>query len=73
MNGFNTLFYLHREAPYDHTHLSDEHFDIHLKEQKSTEKKGYIIATRPLTDEKWQKFEPGKLKILKNGKIISNE
>jgi predicted glutamine amidotransferase len=73
MNGFNSLFYLHREAPYDHTHLSDEHFDIHLKEQKSTEKEGYIIATRPLTDEKWRKFEPGELKILKNGKIISNE
>ena len=73
MNGFNSLFYLHREAPYDHTHLSDEHFDIHLKKQEETEKEGYIIATRPLTGEKWQKFEPGELKILKNGKIISNE
>ena len=71
MNGFKSLFYLHREAPYDHTYLSDEHFDIHLKKQEETEKEGYIIATRPLTDEKWQKFEPGELKILKNSEIVS--
>ncbi len=70
MNGFNSLFYLHRKAPYGHTHLSDKHFDVHIKKQRSTEKEGYIIATRPLTDEKWQKFQPGELKILKNGKII---
>jgi len=72
MNGYNSLFHLHREAPYDHIHLSDEHFDIHLKKPKVTEKKGHIIATRPLTNEKWQKFEPGELKILKNGKILSS-
>ena len=73
MNGYNSLFYLHREAPYDHTHLSDEHFDIHLKKQEATEKEGYIITTKPLTNEKWQKFEPGELKILKNGKIKNND
>ena len=71
MNGYNSLFYLHREAPYDHTHLSDEHFDMHLKKQKITEKEGYIIATRPLTSEKWHKFQPGELKIFKNGEIIN--
>ncbi len=69
-NGYNSLFYLHREAPYNHTYLSDEHFDIHLKKQRTREKEGYIIATRPLTSEKWQKFEPGELKIIKNGEII---
>ena len=73
MNGFNSLFYLHREAPYGHTYLSDEHFDIHLKKQVETEKEGYIIATKPLTDEKWQKFKPGELKILKKGKISSDD
>lgn len=73
MNGFNSLFYLHREAPYGHTHLSDEHFDIHLKKQVETEKEGYIIATKPLTNEKWQKFDPGELKILKKGKISSDD
>lgn len=72
MNGYNSLFYIHREAPYGHTHLSDEHFDIHLKKQKATEKEGYIIATKPLTDEKWQKFEPGELRVFKSGKLIKH-
>jgi len=69
MNGYKGLFYLHREAPYGHTHLSDEHFDIHLKKQEETEKEGFIIATRPLTDEKWKSFKPGQLRVFKNGKL----
>ncbi|MGZ7043670.1 MAG: class II glutamine amidotransferase [Methanobacterium sp.] len=70
MNGYKGLFHLHREAPYDHTHLSDEHFDVNLKKQGETEKKGYIIATRPLTDEKWYRFDPGELIVMKNGRIV---
>lgn len=70
MNGYKGLFHLHREAPYDHTHLTDEHFDVHLKKQGETEKEGFIIATRPLTDEKWKSFKPGQLRVFKNGKLI---
>lgn len=69
MNGYKGLFHLHREAPYEHTHLSDEHLDIHLKKQGETEKEGYIIATKPLTDEEWYEFDPGELIIMKNGQI----
>ena len=71
-NGYKGLFHLLREAPYPHTHLSDEHFDLHLKKQVETEKKGYIIATHPLTDEKWQSFKPGELKVFNNGNLDRN-
>ena len=69
MNGYKGLYHLHRSAPYSHTHLSDEHYDIHLKKQETSEKEGYIIATRPLTNEKWHSFKPGELKVFKNGKL----
>lgn len=70
MNEYKGLFHLHREAPYGYTHLSDEHFDVHLKKQGETEKEGYIIATKPLTDEKWYEFDPHELIIMKNGQIV---
>ena len=69
MNGYKSLYHLHREAPYEHTHLSDKHFDVHLKKQKTTNKEGHIIATIPLTDEKWHVFKPGELRIFKNGML----
>ena len=72
MNGYKGLFNLYREAPYEHTHLSDEHFDLHLKKQGQTEKIGHIIATHPLTNEKWQSFKPGELKVFKNGNLETN-
>lgn len=70
MNGYKSLYHLHRQAPYEHTHLSDEHFDIHLKKQRLSKKEGYIIATKPLTDEKWHAFKPGELRIFKKGRLI---
>ena len=70
MNGYKSLYHLHRKAPYGHTYLSDEHFDIHIKKQGKTGKEGHIIATQPLTDEKWHSFRPGELRIFKNGRLI---
>lgn len=67
MNGYKSLYHLYRSAPYSHTHLSDEHYDIHLKKQKTSEKEGHIIATKPLTDEKWHSFKAGELRVFKNG------
>ncbi|MFN3695708.1 MAG: class II glutamine amidotransferase, partial [Ignavibacterium sp.] len=50
--------------------LLDEDYEINLAEEKSPFQAGYIIASHPLTDENWLKFEPGKLKVFKGGEIV---
>ncbi|HOP95088.1 MAG: class II glutamine amidotransferase [Dictyoglomaceae bacterium] len=70
-DGYKGLYFLHREPPYGKVTLLDEDWAIDLAEEKSTKQTGYIIATNKLTDEEeWQKFEPGKLRVFKDGKMI---
>lgn len=66
----NGLVYVHRKAPFQRVRLEDEDYEIDLAEQKTPNQKGYIIATSPLTNEKWIKFTPGSLKIFKDGEIV---
>lgn len=32
--------------------------------------RGYVIASKPLTNENWQEFEPGGLLVFRDGEII---
>ncbi|MGQ9799681.1 MAG: class II glutamine amidotransferase [Ignavibacterium sp.] len=69
-NEHNGLWYVHRKAPFQRVRLEDEDYEIDLAEQKSLTQKGYIIATSPLTNEDWKKFNRGSLMIFKNGEIV---
>ncbi|MFN3873109.1 MAG: class II glutamine amidotransferase [Ignavibacterium sp.] len=69
-NGYNGLSYVKRETPFSYVRLLDEDYEINLAEEKSPLQSGYIIASHPLTDESWLKFEPGKLKVFKGGEIV---
>lgn len=69
-NGYNGLHYVQRKTPFYKIQLKDEDFEINLAEEKSPKQKGYIVATQPLTNEKWIKFNPGELIVFKGGKII---
>lgn len=68
--GYNGLFYVQREAPFQRVRLKDEDYEIDLAEQKAPNQKGYIIATLPLTNENWRGFNPGSLMIFKDGEIV---
>jgi predicted glutamine amidotransferase len=67
--GYTGLCYVRRTAPYTKVKLTDEDFEIDLQGEKRPEQAGYIIATRPLTDENWVRFTPGELIVFKNGDI----
>jgi len=74
-SGYNGLCFAQRKAPFNTVHLVDEDFEINLSEEKVSEKKdppqkGFIIATRRLTDERWENFLPEELIIFKKGDII---
>jgi len=63
------LSYLLRRAPYGPVSLKDENYGINLAEEKTPYQRGYIIATRPLTNEEWNNFESGELMVIKNGEV----
>ena len=68
--GYNSLYHLRREAPYHEIRLLDEDWMVNLSEEKSTDTRGYIIATKPLTDEKWVKFKNGEMIVVRDGEIV---
>ncbi|HHV95249.1 MAG TPA: winged helix-turn-helix transcriptional regulator [Clostridiaceae bacterium] len=71
--GYNGLHYVRRVAPFTKVKLADEDFEIDLKEEKKPEQAGYIVATRPLTNENWIGFARGQFVVFKDGKIIYNK
>jgi glutamine amidotransferase len=50
--------------------LEDEDFEVNLSEEKDPSQKGFIIATRRLTNERWENFYPGELIVFKDGNIV---
>lgn len=65
------LNYVLRKAPFDgDIKFKDEDFDMNIFLKKFPAEKGYIIATEPLTNEQWQEFEWGSLKVFKSGEMI---
>ncbi|MCX7787271.1 MAG: class II glutamine amidotransferase, partial [Spirochaetes bacterium] len=68
--GYNGLCFVQRVAPFHTVRLLDEDFNINLEEEKEQSQKGFIIATRRLTDERWESFHRGELIVFKNGDIV---
>lgn len=69
-HGYNGLCFDQRKPPYDKIRLLDEDWEINLAEEKNPEQRGFIIATRRLTDESWKDFKFGELIVFKDGKMI---
>lgn len=69
-NGYNGLVFVKRTPPYGPVKLVDEDWEINLAEEKDLSQHRYIVATRPLTNEHWERFKPGEIKIFREGKQI---
>lgn len=69
-NGYNGLCFVQRIAPFGTVHLLDEDFEINLAEEKEPSQRGFIIATKRLTDERWENFHPGELIVFRNGDMV---
>lgn len=67
--GYNGLCYVRREFTHTRIRLKDEDWEVDLGRTKDPRQKGYVIATKPLTDEEWVKFAPGQLIVFRNGEI----
>jgi len=70
-NGCNGLCFTRRESPFSCVTLRDEDWTANLPEEKSPTQRGYVIATKPLTEgEKWTAFDHGGLMVFKGGEAI---
>lgn len=68
--NFNGLYYTQRTSPFDKVSLKDEDWEVDLAEEKRPDQQGFVIATRPLTNEKWEKIPDGSLFVFKNGECV---
>ena len=70
IEGHNGLYFMRRQSPFQIIKLKDLDWEIDLKEEKTPDQTGYIIATTPLTDENWMKFKKGEVIVFKSGEMI---
>ena len=51
--------------------LSDEDYDISFEVKKEQDQNVHIISTQPMTSEPgWHPFDPGEMRVYKNGELI---
>jgi glutamine amidotransferase len=74
LSGYNGLAWTRREAPFCRVSLRDEDWEVDLHEEKEPSQRGYVIASRPLTDgEAWQACRPGRLLVIESGTAVFGE
>jgi len=67
---YKGLCYVQREFAHTRIRLVDEDWDVDLGQTKDPEQKGYVVATKPLTDEKWTDFLGGQLIVFCKGVVV---
>lgn len=70
VNDFKDFCLVKRKAPYENIRLLDDEVEVDLFVEKQPSQYGYIMATNPLTNESWESYLPGELKVFKKGEII---
>lgn len=70
--GYVGLHYLLRQAPYKVVKLRGQYLTINLAEVIDPDERGYIVASKPLSDEDWNRIQPGQLLIFSEGNSIFN-
>jgi len=69
-SGHVGLHFLLRQAPYKIVRLRGQYLTINLEEVIDPEERGYIVASEPLSNEKWNRVKPGQLLIFSKGNLI---
>jgi predicted glutamine amidotransferase len=69
-DGYTGLCMVRRAAPFDRVALRDEDWEVDLAEEKHPDQRGYVVATRPLTDEPWTGIAPGALVVMREGELV---
>jgi len=73
--GHKGLCFLRRKPPYGKIHLIDPDLKVELEEvdlakKKDPSQRGFIVATKGLTNEAWESFRFGELMVFRRGRIV---
>ncbi|MEJ2658151.1 MAG: class II glutamine amidotransferase [Desulfobacterales bacterium] len=68
--GHVGLHFLLRQAPYKVVKLRGQYLTINLAEFINPDEKGYIVASKPLSNESWNRIEPGQLLVFSEGDCL---
>lgn len=69
-NGYNGLCLTRRQESFPVVTLKDEDWEVDLAQTKRSSEAGFVIATRPLTDEEWTDLKPGALLVIRDGEAV---
>jgi predicted glutamine amidotransferase len=69
-SGYVGLYFLQRQAPYEVVRLRGQYLTINLAEFVDPNERGYLVASKPLSDENWTRVNPGQLLVFSEGNSI---
>ena len=69
-SGYVGLYFLPRQAPYEVVRLRGQYLTINLAEIVDPNERGYLVASKPLSDEDWTRVDPGQLLVFSEGNSI---
>ena len=69
-SGHVGLHFLLRQAPYKVVKLRGQYLTINLAEIINPDERGYIVASKPLSNENWNRVKPGQLLVFSQGNSI---
>jgi predicted glutamine amidotransferase len=67
INGYKGLCLTHRQATFATINLADEDWEVDLSQEKKPSERGFVVATRPLTEESWTNLNKGRLLVIRAG------
>jgi glutamine amidotransferase len=70
IKGHIGLYFLLRQAPYKVVRLRGQYMTINLAEIIDPSETGYIVASKPLSNEAWIRIKPGQLMVFSEGNSI---
>jgi predicted glutamine amidotransferase len=65
--------HLERKSPHKELKIIDTGNGMIFELHKSEDEIAGLIATKPLTDEKWKKMNPRELIIFENGELLTTK
>jgi glutamine amidotransferase len=64
------LHFLRRQAPYKVVRLRDQYLTINLAEIIDPLERGYLVASKPLSNENWKRIQRGQLLVFREGRRV---
>ena len=70
LSGHVGLHFLRRQAPYKVVRLRDQYLTINLAEIIDPLERGYLVASKPLSNENWKRVKRGQLLVFCEGRRV---